>query len=258
MTRGATTQLGCTRTAPGCDRIHTWATAGAGVAGRTLASRPAQAQSAVQERRRPTSSVIAAWRRLSAVAEEQRRRTWRRSRGFLVAGAIIVVVGIAIAVIVTIAPATTENFSSAGSAGRVQIPGTSSVELQAQQYSFWYGVFTYGDLWPGTPAMTITIDPPTRAPTPGFSWNDGGGEIDSSNPQNLTLELVAYVHPKVAGVYRISVKSQEGGAGVILIGKTLASAAPEVIPGLCVFGATVVIAGAVVLVGYRRRDRADT
>ena len=40
---------------------------------------------------------------------------------------------------------------------------------------------------------------------------------------------------------------------MILIGKALPSAPPAVIPGLCVFGATTVIAGAVVLIGYRRR-----
>jgi hypothetical protein len=171
----------------------------------------------------------------------------------VVSAAIIFVVGTVIALIMTIGPATTENFSSAGSAGRVAIPGTTSVYLQAQRYSFWYGVFVSGDIWNGTPAMTIGVDPPAGAPDPGFVWSDGGGSVDSKNSENLTLELVAYVHPKVAGVYRVSVSSAEGAGGVILFGKTLPSAPPDVIPGLCVFGAAALIAGGVIFVGYRRR-----
>jgi len=174
-----------------------------------------------------------------------------------VAAIIILVVGTIIAVIVVIAPATTENFSSAGSAGRVSIPGTTTVHLEAEQYSFWYGVFVSGDVWNGTPAMSITVDPPAGAPDAGFSWNDGGGETLEDNPDNLTLELVAYVHPKVAGNYHITVSSQDGPGGVILMGKTLPAAAPDVFPGLCVFAATLVIAGVVLLVGYRRRARVD-
>ena len=174
-----------------------------------------------------------------------------------VAGIVILVVGTIIAVIVVIAPATTENFSSAGTAGRVPIPGTTTVHLQAQQYSFWYGVFVSGDVWNGTPALSITVDPPAGAPDAGFSWNDGGGQTEPDSAENLTLELVAYVHPKVAGTYRITVSSQQGPGGVILFGKTLPPASPDVFPGLCVFGATVVIAGVVFLVGYRRRARVD-
>ena len=173
----------------------------------------------------------------------------------ILAGAAILVVGTIIAVIVTIGPATTENFSSAGSTGRVQIPGTSSVRLGAKQYSFWYGVFVSGNVWNGTPAMTIDVDPPRGAPNPGFTWSDGGGSTEPDNSQNLTLELVAYVHPKVAGVYQISVRSEDGSGGVILIGKTLPSAAPSWTPGLLVFLATALIAGAVLLAGFRRRAR---
>ncbi len=178
--------------------------------------------------------------------------------GSLLAAAIILVVGAGIEVIVTVGPATTENFSSAGAAGRVQIPGTSRLELQAKQYSFWYGVFVSGNVWNGTPAMTIDVDPPAGAPDPGFTWNDGGGETDPDNSDNLTLELVAYVHPKVAGTYRISVSSQDGSGGVILVGETLPHAPAAVIPGLWIFGVTIVVAGAVILIGYRRSTRADS
>ena len=171
----------------------------------------------------------------------------------LVASVVILLVGTAISVIVLIAPATTENFSSAGSTGQVQIPGTSTVELKAEKYSFWYGVFVSGDVWNGTPAMSIDVVPPTGAPDPGFTWSDGGGSTDSDNPQNLTLELVAYVHPTVAGVYRISVTSQDGPGGVILIGKTLPSGALDLLPALCVFGASVVSAAVVAIIGLRRR-----
>jgi hypothetical protein len=171
----------------------------------------------------------------------------------LVAGAIVLVIGAVIAVIVLIAPATTENFTSAGSTGQVQIPGTSTVHLQAMKYSFWYGVFVSGDVWNGTPAMTIDLGPPAGAPEPGFAWSDDGGSIEADNSQNLTLELVAYVLPTVAGAYRISVSSKDGAGGVILIGKTLASGPPDVVPALLVFAAAALIASVVVLVGPRRR-----
>jgi hypothetical protein len=180
------------------------------------------------------------------------RRHWH-----WLAASIIFVVGTAIAVIAVVGPATTENFSSAGAAGRVVIPGSANVHLEAdQQYSLWYGVYVTGQVWNGTPAMTIKIDPPGNAPQPGFSWNDGGGQTLRDNPQALTLELVAYVHPTVAGTYNLQVTSQDGGAGVILVGKTLPPAAPGWVPGLCVFGATVVIAGGVFLIGNRRRSSA--
>jgi hypothetical protein len=172
------------------------------------------------------------------------------------AALIVFVVGTAIAVIVVIAPATTENFTSAGAAGRVSIPGTTSVHLDAQQYSFWYGTFVTGNVWNGTPALSIDVNPPGDAPQPGFSWNDGGGELLEDNPDNLTLELVAYVHPTVAGTYQIQVSSQDGPGGVILMGKTLGAASPDWIPGLIVFGVTVVISGGVLLIGHRRRSGA--
>jgi hypothetical protein len=161
----------------------------------------------------------------------------------------ILAVGAVIAVIVIVGPATTENTSSAGSAGRVSIPGSSSIYLEAHQYSFWYALLNQGGgAWPGVPPLSFNIDPPGQVAQPGFRQSFG----DEDNVQEFSIERVAYVSPKVAGSYNISVSSSDGPGGVILIGKTLPNRPFDVIPGLIVFGVAVVLAGAIVLIGRRR------
>jgi len=89
----------------------------------------------------------------------------------------ILAVGAVIAVIVIVGPATTENTNSAGSAGRVSIPGSSSIHLEAHQYSFWYAVLNQGGAdggdWPGAPPLSFNIDPPGQAAEPGFRQSFG-------------------------------------------------------------------------------------
>jgi hypothetical protein len=171
-----------------------------------------------------------------------RLRMWFPALGILAVGAVI-------AVIVIVGPATTENTNSAGSAGRVSIPGSSSIHLEAQQYSFWYAVLNQGgDVWPGVPPLSFNIDPPGQAAQPGFQQSFGA----EANVQEFSIERVAYVSPNVAGSYHISVSSSDGPGGVILIGQTLPNLPFNVIPGLIVFGVAVVLAGAIVLMGRRR------
>lgn len=175
-----------------------------------------------------------------------RLSVWFSALGILAVGAVI-------AVIVIVGPATTENTGSAGSAGRVSIPGSSSIHLEADQYSFWYAVLNQGGAdgggWPGVPPLSFNIDPPGQAAQPGFRQSFGA----EANVQEFSIERVAYVSPKVAGSYHISVSSSDGPGGVILIGKTLPNLPFNVIPGLIVFGVAVVLAGAIVLMGRRRR-----
>jgi hypothetical protein len=106
-----------------------------------------------------------------------------------------------------------------------------------------------GDVWPGVPPLSFNIDPPGQAAQPGFRQSFGA----EANVQEFSIERVAYVSPKVAGSYHISVSSSDGPGGVILIGKTLPNLPFNVIPGLIVFGVAVVLAGAIVLMGRRRR-----
>ena len=166
---------------------------------------------------------------------------------------IIVLFGAAIALIVTIGPATTENTSSAGSAGRVPVPGSSTFELEAKKYSIWYGI----DNAPlnyqiHLPPLSFDVKPPAGAAEPAFTENHGT-EQDSGG---LAMRRVAYLRPSVAGHYTVSVRSDNGPGGVVLFGAALPNKAPALLPGLIVLAVTLLIAGAVMLLIRRAGVRA--
>jgi hypothetical protein len=158
-------------------------------------------------------------------------------------------------VIVVIAPATTENTSSEGAAGRVSIPGTSTIQLSAERYTFWYAIINQNTAgWAGVPPLDFTIDPPGQAPQPSFT-ESYGYEIDF---QEFSTERVAFVQPKVSGLYQISVSSSDGPGGVILIGQTLPNQPPNFRTGLIILAVTLAIAGGIELVISRVRGRPGT
>ena len=175
----------------------------------------------------------------------------RPSTAGVVAALVVLVVGAIIAVIVIVGPATTENTSSVASANRVPIPGSAAFYLKAQQYSVWYGVLNQGgDVWSGAPPLSFNIDPPAGAAQPGFRQNFGS----ETNVGQLSIERVAYMRPIAAGRYHISVSSEDGPGGLVLIGKSLPNRGFGVIPGLIVFAGALVIAGVIMLISSRRRD----
>jgi len=158
------------------------------------------------------------------------------------------VVGVIIAVIVVIGPATTENTSSEGAAGRVSIPGTSTIRLSAERYSFWYAILNQNTSgWAGVPPLDFNIVPPGQAPQPSFTESYGA----EADVQEFSTERMAYVQPKVSGLYKISVSSSDGPGGVILIGKTLPNMPPDFLAGSIVFVVTLIIAGSILLVTSR-------
>jgi hypothetical protein len=162
---------------------------------------------------------------------------------------IVLGIGVIIAVIVVIGPATTENTSSEGAAGRVSIPGTSTIRLSTERYSFWYATLNQNSgSWAGVPPLDWTIVPPGQAPDPSFTESYGS----ETNVQEFSTERVAYVQPKVSGLYQISVSSKDGPGGVVLIGKTLPNMPPDYRAGLIVFVVTLVIAGGILLAASRR------
>jgi hypothetical protein len=162
---------------------------------------------------------------------------------------IVVVVGVIIAVIVVIGPATTENTSSEGAAGRVSIPGTSTIRLSAERYSFWYAIINQNtNGWAGVPPLDFNIVPPGQAAQPSFTESYGA----EADVQEFSTERVAYVQPKVSGLYKISVSSSDGPGGVILIGKTLPDMPPDFSAGLIIFVVTLAIAGGILLATSRR------
>jgi hypothetical protein len=163
---------------------------------------------------------------------------------------IVFVVGVFWAVIVVIAPATTENTSSEGAAGRVSIPGTSTIQLSAERYSFWYAIINQNTAgWAGVPELKFTIVPPGQAPQPSFTWSYG----DENDFQEFSTERAAFVQPKVPGLYQISVSSSDGPGGVILIGQTLPNEPPNFRTGLIIFVVTLAIAGGIELVIFMCR-----
>ena len=171
-----------------------------------------------------------------------------RGRWALIAPMIVVVIGVAIALIVTIGPATTENTSSAGSAGRVPVPGSGKFQLDAEKYAIWYGI----DNAPlnyqiHLPPLSFDIRPPAGVADPAFTESHGT-EQDSGG---LAMRRVAYIQPSVAGRYTISVRSDDGPGGVLLFGQALPNKSPALLPGALVLAVTLIIAGAV-MVGIRR------
>jgi hypothetical protein len=174
-----------------------------------------------------------------------------RFRGLLawLAPAIIVAVGAVIALIVTIAPATTENTSSAGSAGRVPVPGTHTFTLQAKKYAIWYGLDNAPlNYQMHLPPLSFDIRPPAGVADPAFTESAG----TEHNSGGLSIRRAAYLQPSVAGQYSISVRSENGPGGVLLLGEALPEEPPAVLPGLLVLAGALVIAGVVALVIRRR------
>lgn len=177
--------------------------------------------------------------------------TMARSRGLWawLVPAIIVAVGAVIALIVTIAPVTTENTSSAGSAGRVPVPGTHTFTLQAKKYAIWYGLDNAPlNYQMHLPPLSFDIRPPAGVADPAFTESPGTEQSSGG----LSIRRAAYIEPSVAGQYSISVHSDNGPGGVILLGEALPEKAPAVLAGLLVLAGTLIIAGVVTLVIRRR------
>ena len=172
-----------------------------------------------------------------------------RGRWAIIVPAIIVLFGAAIALIVTIGPATTENTSSAGSAGRVAVPGSSTITLQAKKYAIWYGI----DNAPlnyqiHLPPLSFDIRPSAGVADPDFTESHGT-EQDTGG---LAIRRVAYIQPSASGRYTISVRTDDGPGGVILLGEALPSRSPALLPGILVLAVTLLIAGAVMVLIRRR------
>ena len=155
------------------------------------------------------------------------------------APAIIVLIGAVIGAIVAFGPAALENTSSAGSAGRVPVPGSATITLQARKYAIWYGV----DNAPlnyqiHLPPLTFDIKSPSGVADPAFTESHGS----ESDTNGLAIRRAAYLRPSVAGNYVISVRSDNGPGGVILFGAALGQQAVSPTPGLLVLAASVLLA----------------
>lgn len=168
------------------------------------------------------------------------------------APAIITVIGAAIALIVTIGPATTEDTSSAGVAGRVPVPGSGTLDLKARKYAIWYGLGNAPlNYQLHLPPLSFTITPPAGASDPAFTESHGVEESSAG----LAIRRAAYIQPSVPGRYTISVRSDNGPGGVILLGEALPNRSPAVLPGVLVLAGTLLAAALVTLL-LRRRSTA--
>src|SRR3954464_2419330 len=141
-----------------------------------------------------------------------------RGRWAFSAPAIVALIGVAIALIVTFGPATLENTSSAGRTGEVGVPGSHTFQLSAKKYALWYGLENAPlDYQIHLPPLSFDIRPPAGDAEPAFTESHGAED----NTHGLAIRRVAYLRPSAAGRYVISVSGKYGPGGVILVGEAL-------------------------------------
>jgi hypothetical protein len=153
----------------------------------------------------------------------------------------LITVGAFVFAIVVAVGGASESLDKAASAGTIAIGRSADVHLDVRTYALSYQGFEPDgdDASLDVPAMNIRVHSPPGAPQLHVR-NESHAEVSVNN---RGVEQVASVDVTVAGTYRISVTSAEGGSGALVIGSSPSAGAGSALArGAVIFGVGLVLA----------------